>query len=118
MGSSATWRPTAGTRTSAGRPSPSGDTAYFRYAVIVAALMFLLALMHVRARPGRAWAAIRQSESAALAAGVNITLYKLWAFALASFLTGVAGGLLAANSGQLFITTFPTRTRSPCSPWC
>ena len=51
-----------------------------------------IALWHVRAKPGRAWAAIRQSEPAALAAGVNITLYKLWAFALASFLTGVAGG--------------------------
>ena len=86
----------------------NGDTAYLRYVVIVAAVMFLIALIHVRARPGRAWAAIRQSESAALAAGVNVTLYKMWAFALASFLTGVAGGLLAANSGQLFITTFPT----------
>jgi branched-chain amino acid transport system permease protein len=85
-----------------------GDTAYLRYAVIVAAVMFLIALIHVRARPGRAWAAIRQSEAAALAAGVNVTVYKMWAFALASFLTGVAGGLLAANSGQLFITTFPT----------
>ena len=85
-----------------------GDTAYLRYTIIVAAVLFIIALIHVRARPGRAWAAIRQSESAALAAGVNVTLYKMWAFALASFLTGVAGGLLAANSGQLFITTFPT----------
>jgi branched-chain amino acid transport system permease protein len=85
-----------------------GDTAYLRYTIIVAAVLFLIALIHVRARPGRAWAAIRQSESAALAAGVNVTLYKMWAFALASFLTGVAGGLLAADSGQLFITTFPT----------
>lgn len=85
-----------------------GDTAFLRYTIIVAAVMFLIALIHVRAKPGRAWAAIRQSESAALAAGVNITLYKMWAFALASFVTGVAGGLLAAESGQLFITTFPT----------
>ena len=86
----------------------NGDTAYLRYTIIVAAVMFLIALIHVRAKPGRAWAAIRQSESAALAAGVNVTLYKMWAFALASFMTGVAGGLLAADSGQLFITTFPT----------
>ena len=85
-----------------------GDTAYLRYTVIVAAILFLIALIHVRAKPGRAWAAIRQSEPAALAAGVNVTLYKMWAFALASFLTGVAGALLAADSGQLFITTFPT----------
>jgi branched-chain amino acid transport system permease protein len=85
------------------------DTAYFRYTVIVCALLFLLALLHVRAKPGRAWAAIRQSEPAALAAGVNITLYKLWAFALASFMTGVAGALLAADVGQLFTLAFPTQ---------
>src|SRR6185437_7859433 len=85
------------------------DTAYFRYTVIVCAIMFLLALLHVRAKPGRAWAAIRQSEPAALAAGVNITLYKLWAFALASFMTGVAGALLAADVGQLFTLAFPTQ---------
>ena len=49
---------------------------------------------------------------------MNITLYKLWAFALASFLTGVAGGLLAADVGQLFTLAFPTRTRSCCWRWC
>ena len=68
------------------------DPAYFRYSVVAAAIMFLLVLVHVRTKPGRAWAAIRQSEPAALAAGINTTLYKLWAFALASFVTGVAGG--------------------------
>ena len=39
---------------------------------------------------------------------MNITLYKLWAFALASFMTGVAGGLLAADVGELFTYQFPT----------
>jgi branched-chain amino acid transport system permease protein len=86
----------------------SGDTGYYRYAVVVAALMFGLALWHVRSRPGRAWAAIRQSEPAALAAGVNLTLYKLWAWALASFMTGVAGGLLAGQVGKLYTYQFPT----------
>jgi branched-chain amino acid transport system permease protein len=85
------------------------DTGYFRYTVVVAALMFLLALWHVRSKAGRAWAAIRQSEPAALAAGVNITLYKLWALALASFMTGVAGGLLGPNVGKLYTFQFPTR---------
>ena len=84
------------------------DPAYFRYTVVASVLMFLLALAHVRGKPGRAWAAIRQSEPAALAAGVNITLYKLWGFALASFMTGVAGGLLAAAVGELFTYQFPT----------
>jgi branched-chain amino acid transport system permease protein len=89
------------------RPSiAGGDSAYFRYTVIVAAIMFLLALAHVASKAGRAWAAIRQSEPAALAAGVNITLYKLWAFALASFMTGVAGGLLAGYVGKLYSYQF------------
>jgi branched-chain amino acid transport system permease protein len=87
----------------------SADNGYYRYTIIVCALMFLLALLHVGTRPGRAWAAIRASEPAALAAGVNITLYKLWAFALASFMTGVAGCLLAAQVGVPRAIAFQTQ---------
>ncbi len=91
------------------RPGIAGsDPAYYRYAVVVAALMFLLVFAHIRTRPGRAWAAIRQSESAALAAGINTWLYKLWAFALASFITGVAGGVLAGADHYLYSIDFPT----------
>ncbi len=92
------------------RPSWAvGDVAYYRYTVIVCAILFLIALIHVAAKPGRAWATIRESEPAALAAGVNITLYKLWAFALASFVTGVAGCLLAAQVGVPRAITFQTQ---------
>jgi len=86
-----------------------GDIAYYRYTVVVCALMFLLAVVHFASKPGRAWAVIRQSEPAALATGVNITLYKLWAFALASFMTGVAGCLLAADVGVPTVYGFPTQ---------
>jgi branched-chain amino acid transport system permease protein len=92
------------------RPSwANGDVAYYRFTVIVCALLFLIALVHVASKPGRAWASIRESEPAALAAGVNITLYKLWAFALASFVTGVAGCLLAAQVGVPRAITFQTQ---------
>jgi branched-chain amino acid transport system permease protein len=92
------------------RPSIANtDPAYFRYAVIVAILMFLLVLAHIKTKPGRAWAAIRQSEPAALAAGINTTLYKLWALALASFITGVAGGVLAGAVHYLYSIGFPTQ---------
>ena len=87
----------------------SSDAGYYRYVVIVTAILFLLALIHVAAKPGRAWASIRESQPAALAAGVNITLYKLWAFALASFMTGVAGCLLAAQIGVPRAITFQTQ---------
>jgi len=89
------------------RPSlAAADPAYLRYAVIVALLMFLLVLWQVRSKPGRAWATIRQSESAAVAAGVNVTLYKLWAFALAAIVTGIAGGVLASSAPELYNTQF------------
>lgn len=92
------------------RPSiASSDPAYLRYAVIVGLLMFLLVLWHVRSKPGRAWATIRQSESAAYAAGINVTFYKLWAFALAAFVTGVAGAVLAASAPELYNTQFATQ---------
>jgi branched-chain amino acid transport system permease protein len=91
------------------RPSDAlTDPAYFRYSVIVAILMFLLVFAHIRGKPGRAWAAIRQSEAAALTAGINTTLYKLWAFALTSFITGVAGGLVAGSFRYLNSLTFST----------
>jgi branched-chain amino acid transport system permease protein len=93
-----------------GRPGiAEGDTAYYRYTIVVCALMFLLIAVHFASKPGRAWAAIRESEPAALAAGVNIVRYKLWAFALASFTTGVAGGLLAAQLGNPTAFGFPTQ---------
>jgi branched-chain amino acid transport system permease protein len=86
----------------------TADIAYYRYTLVVVALMFLLALWQISSKPGRAWAAIRESEPAALAAGINITRYKLWAFALASFMTGVGGGLLAGSAGALSPQAFPT----------
>jgi branched-chain amino acid transport system permease protein len=92
------------------RPSIAAtDPAYYRYSVIVAALMFLLVFAHIRTRPGRAWAAIRQSEPAALAAGINTTLYKLWALALAAFVTGVAGGVMAGAVHYLYSIDFTTQ---------
>lgn len=84
------------------RPVLGGDdAAYFRYVVVAAVLCFALLAWHLRGRPGRAWAALRQSEAGALAAGVNTVGYRLWALALASFVTGLAGGLLAGTTGFL-----------------
>lgn len=92
------------------RPSiAASDPAYLRYSIIVGLVLFLLVVWHVRTKPGRAWATIRQSESAAYAAGINVTFYKLWAFALAAFVTGVAGAVLAASAPELYNTQFATQ---------
>ena len=65
------------------------DYGYYRYVLVTAVILFGLAGAHLISKPGRAWASIRQSEAAALAAGVNTVTYKLWAWALASFMTGL-----------------------------
>ncbi len=83
------------------------DENYFRYAVVIFALCYALVYAHVRGRPGRAWAMIRRGEVCAIACGVDIVWYKVWAFTLAGFLAGIAGGLLAGGVGQLDGSAFP-----------
>lgn len=104
-------RVTVGLRSTMARPLiAQSDPAYFRYVIGVVAAGFLLVELHRHTRPGRAWALIRKSEACALSAGVNVTLYKTWAFTLAGFLAGIAGGLLAGSIGQLDGRAFPAST--------
>ena len=85
----------------------AGDAGYFLYAAAVVALGFVLLESHRFLPPGRAWALIRKDERMAQANGVDAVLYKAWAFALAGFCAGVAGGLLAGEGGQLDGRAFP-----------
>jgi branched-chain amino acid transport system permease protein len=90
------------------RPSIAESTiAFYRYTVVVVAIMFLLVGWHIKSKPGRAWASIRQAHVTAISAGVNTTLYKLWAFALSAFVTGIAGALIAAGPGGVSAGQFP-----------
>ena len=79
---------------------------YLRYVILCAVLGFLFIEAHRRLQPGRAWAMIRRSEAAAMAAGVHVTLYKTWAFGIAGLLGGAAGALLAGSLGLLDDGTF------------
>ena len=85
-----------------------GDAAYFRYTVFWLALGMALIEWQRASMPGRAWALIRKSEAAAIAAGVSVLRYKAWAFTFGGFLAGLAGGLIAGLNGQLDNTGFPT----------
>jgi branched-chain amino acid transport system permease protein len=82
------------------------DEAYLRYCIVAVALGFLIIEIHRRTAPGRAWALIRRSEAAAMASGVNVTLYKTWAFGLAGLLAGLGGSLLGGSLGLLDAATF------------
>jgi branched-chain amino acid transport system permease protein len=82
------------------------DTAYLRFTLVIVAASLALIEWHRASMPGRAWALIRKGEAAATAAGVHVIAYKVWAFALAGFLAGISGGLLAGSNGQLDSTGF------------
>jgi branched-chain amino acid transport system permease protein len=77
------------------------DVTRYYLTVAVAIVMVVLAVNVVRTRTGRAFLAIRESEIAAQASGVNVAAYKTVAFALSAFYTGVAGGLFAFVVGFL-----------------
>ena len=89
------------------RPSiAQSDLAYLRYTLVIVAVCFGIVALHRITAPGRAWAMIRQSEANAMAAGINVTFYKIWAFALSGLLAGVAGALLSGALGQLDARSF------------
>ena len=73
------------------------QTGAQQYAVIMTATVILTvgAVNLMKTRVGRAFVAIRDSEIAAEAVGINISWFKTLAFAVSAFYTGVAGALMA-----------------------
>lgn len=79
---------------------PRATTVYYLYLALL--LGFMAATWNLLSSyVGRAFAALRDSELAAAAAGVDLTRYKLLAFALSSFYTGVHGALFAQFLGHV-----------------
>jgi branched-chain amino acid transport system permease protein len=82
------------------------DRALYYFTLGVTAVMTLAALNILRTRIGRAWLAIRDHDIAARVMGVNLTTYKLAAFVVSSFFTGIAGALLAVQIRFINIDVF------------
>lgn len=73
---------------------------YFYYVVLVAALLMIYAAYSLLNSPtGRRFNAIRASEHAAAALGINVAAVKLVAFMVAAFYAGIGGGLFATLVG-------------------
>jgi branched-chain amino acid transport system permease protein len=68
-------------------------------ALVLAGCAWLL----LRGRPGRAFRALRDSEIAAAASGVNLAFYKTLAFVISGFYAGVAGSLFLLVSLNGFV---------------
>ena len=69
---------------------------YFFVAVVIFVALCLRFSNH-----GLAFMAVRDDEIAAEAMGINTTRYKVIAFVISAFFTGVAGSLFALNQSQL-----------------
>ncbi len=68
----------------------------FYYFGLVCAIIFLVAKqLMVHSKVGRAWIAIRENPHAANGMGINVTKYKVMAFAVSAFYTGFAGAMYA-----------------------
>ncbi|MGA3038414.1 MAG: branched-chain amino acid ABC transporter permease [Vulcanimicrobiaceae bacterium] len=73
----------------------SNETWFYYLTWGIAAVLFALAFKGLHGRVGRSLRAIRDSEIAAIAFGVNPVLYKTLAFGWSAAYAGVAGALLA-----------------------
>lgn len=84
------------------------------FGIFVGVVMILgvVAVVNLRRGPtGRRMLAVRANERAAASVGIDHIRTKLVAFALSSFLAGIAGSLLAyQNSGRVEPTTFAVMT--------
>jgi branched-chain amino acid transport system permease protein len=74
---------------------PTGKEAFIILAFLLAAFLAYFMSKIEQSRTGRAFAAIREDEIAALAMGINVNYYKLLAFVLGAFFAGLAGSMFA-----------------------
>ncbi len=77
------------------------ETHFYYLAVSMMLLMTFMAVNLTKSKIGRAFVALRESEIAALAMGVNLTLYKTLAFAISAFYAGIGGSLMAHQVGYI-----------------
>ena len=88
--------------------TPRFDRKVF-FIIIFALVLFTLFVIQnfIRSKHGRAVTAIRDSEIAAKATGINVTKYKLWVFAIAALFAGIAGVLHSFNTpAKIYADTF------------
>jgi len=78
--------------------------ATFTIGIVLLLITLVIVLNLINSRTGRAIMAIRDNRIAAESIGINITKYKLMAFAISAALAGVAGVLYAHNLSTLAAT--------------
>ncbi len=82
------------------------ETKLFYLIIGIAVAVIFFAKNIARTRVGRAFIAIRDNDLAAEVMGVNLFYYKMLAFFIGCFLAGIAGSLLAWETGSISVDHF------------
>ncbi|MEM7226780.1 MAG: branched-chain amino acid ABC transporter permease [Pseudomonadota bacterium] len=72
-----------------------GDFGFYYVSIVSLALVTIFVFCIVNSGTGRAFMALRDSENAAMASGVNRLFYRTLAFSISAGITGIAGALNA-----------------------
>ena len=89
-----------------GRTFTPNDWIYF-LSWSIALVLFAVAWLILRGRTGRAFRAVRDSETAAVSSGVSLARYKTLAFGISAAYAGVAGSLLVISRAFINPDSFP-----------
>jgi branched-chain amino acid transport system permease protein len=85
------------------------DVARWSFGVVVLVVLTVLCVLVAnlaKSATGRRFLAVRSNERAAASVGINVSLNKLLAFAIASFLAGIGGSFIGYSRGQLSADSF------------
>lgn len=78
-----------------GMPVPRDSAGFYFLCLLVLVGVVVLALNLLRSPTGRAFVAIRDSETAGKSMGIDLAAYKVKSFAISAAITGMAGVLFA-----------------------
>jgi branched-chain amino acid transport system permease protein len=73
----------------------------------IALVAFVVAWLILRGRTGRAFRAVRDSETAAISSGVSLARYKTLAFGISAAYAGVAGALFGIATASVSPDVYP-----------
>jgi len=80
--------------------------SYFYVAFFIMLMFLFIKYKIIKSRIGRAFIAIRENPTSANSSGINVRYYKIMAFAISAFYTGIAGAMYAHFTSYISPSTF------------
>jgi branched-chain amino acid transport system permease protein len=85
----------------------ASDQAFYWFCLALTTLVLLATLNLRRSYIGRALVAVRDNDIAARTMGINLWRYKLLAFLMSAFVTGIAGAMMGIYISYVNVEGFP-----------